>query len=98
MSKEYKAVLPHSYAKEEGGAWASWEGGWLEADYLKVPYMLENWPGIYSLAFDDPAIGYGRFPRWDKVNGWTHTFEYIKALGLKVPYFRVVYKEGIDGI
>jgi hypothetical protein len=26
---------------------------------------------VHSLAFENPAVGWGRFARWDRINGFT---------------------------
>jgi len=73
-------LKPEYYTETEGGNWIRWP---QEVSFLFAwTYYRTGFPiiitmngtkiDIYSIAFDDPAIGIGRFLRWDCVNGFNN--------------------------
>ena len=68
---------PREYTDKEGGDWMLWKHG--PVDYCSLiagnPTCRINGVVVHSLAFENPAAGFGLFGRWDSVNGWTTTIE-----------------------
>ena len=77
-------LTPKFYTSREGGSWERYIGEprsredlrlYMDHAPLKTMCMVVDNSGIaqpvHSLAFDNPALGDGNFPRWDIVNGWT---------------------------
>ncbi|KKM15987.1 hypothetical protein LCGC14_1690470, partial [marine sediment metagenome] len=75
------------YTDKEGGPWLLWP---KEIEFTGEDLNKERFARIrrkqlisitaklsaHSLAFDDPALGFGNFPRWDYINGWTDRVKY----------------------
>ena len=75
---------PTHYTTIEGGGWKAWPS-WVsfnsEVLNLRNSERIEASPTdgrlpsgplrVHSLAFADPEGGFGDFPRWDCINGWT---------------------------
>ena len=82
-------IKPMYYASTEGGMWFKWTDKAIDITELNnyiipigthptaIIIPLDDQTGIqvHALAFGDPAIGWGEFPRWDCINGWTMPIE-----------------------
>lgn len=80
-----KTIMPHSYSPWEGGPWMKYSGPAVTLTELNrmrksirsVGYAVMQSDTcditVHALAFDDPELGWGKFGRWDEINGWTTT-------------------------
>ena len=88
-------MTPTHYISYEGGGWEEWLTTlpvyykFLEdkVKYCKkteaVACKLGN-VTFHALAFDNPAKGWGSFPRWDCINGWTTTIKEAEEMNKSV--------------
>lgn len=73
-------LYPFAYTRAEGGSFVDWTGQYVTHKRLdrlvkQQRPTVQIWGcTVHCLVFDNPAVGVGRFPRWDCINGWTTTF------------------------
>lgn len=89
------SLTPQYYTNIEGGYWLTWPGGSVDRWDLE---RLRAWPQVgdtliingrfvHSLAFGEVWHGFGFYPRWDVINGWTTPLDAIEVtLGLSRQY------------
>lgn len=69
-------MIPTFVSPYEGCKWFKWTYGEISEDELskrsKYDVEMGSCKSVHALAFGDVETGYGNFPRWDCVNGWTH--------------------------
>ena len=72
-------LYPTWYTTREGGTWEEWTVGSFTKKQLKdavvVAHGILHGVVFHSLAFENPAAGWGNFARWDCLNGWTTTLK-----------------------
>lgn len=76
--RENLPFAPRFYTRVEGEGWLPWpNGNWHPADFHQFKQrsaraVVINYIQVHSVAFDDPALGYGNFLRWDCINGFNN--------------------------
>lgn len=89
-------MKPTHYTAREGGTYERWPDELdFKMEWLKLADKHSVSMGsikIHSLTFDNPAMGYGNFPRWDCLNGWTTTIGDCVGMGL----FSLLTNEGLE--